>query len=62
MFHGGKDSMVPIENVNKIYDSVPQGIYKEKHIFENSEHTRCVVDQYRKYQQIVNEFVDKYTK
>lgn len=62
MFHGDKDSMVPVENINKIYEAVPEGIYKEKHIFENSEHTRCVVDQFGKYQQIVNDFVDKYIK
>lgn len=62
MFHGGKDNYVPTSNINEIYNVVPEGIYKEKHIFEDSDHTRCVIDHKEKYQQIVNEFVGKFVK
>ena len=34
----------------------------EKHIFEESGHTRCVVDDKEKYRKIVNDFVNKFIK
>ena len=62
LFHGGKDDYVPTYNIDRNYDAVPEGIYKEKHVFENSGHTRCVVDDKEKYRKIVNDFVNKFIK
>ena len=62
LFHGGKDDYVPTENINLNYDAVPEGIYKEKHIFEDSVHTKCVVDHKQEYKEIVDNFVNKYIK
>ena len=62
LFHGGKDDYVPTENINLNYDVVPEGIYKEKHIFEDSVHTKCVVDHKQEYKEIVDNFVNKYIK
>lgn len=62
MFHGGKDDYVPIYNIHKNYDAVPEGVYKEKHVFEESTHTKCVVDNKEEYREIVTNFVNKYIK
>ena len=62
LFHGGKDDYVPTYNIDKNYNAVPENVYKEKHVFPESGHTRCVVDDKAKYTEIVNNFVNKYIK
>ena len=61
-FHGGKDNYVPTYNIELNYNAVPESLYKEKHVFEESEHTRCVDDNYEEYKRIVCDFVDKFIK
>ena len=62
MFHGGKDETVPLENVYKINESVPNGIYKEMHVFEEAKHTKCVASRKEEYRKIVTNFVNKFVK
>ena len=62
MFHGADDDYVPTKNIELNYNAVPEGVYKEKHIFEGCGHTRCVVNKKEEYRQIVDEFVNKFVK
>ena len=62
IFHGSKDELVPVDNANQIERAVPENVYKEKHIFEGLNHTRCVMERKEDYKKIVTEFVNKYIK
>lgn len=62
LIHGGKDNYVPTFNIDLNYDSIPENIYKEKHVFEDSNHTRSVVDNKEKYREIIDNFVNKFVK
>ena len=62
IIHGDKDDYVPPYNAELNYDAVPDGVYKEKHIFKGAGHTQCVVNEKEKYARIVNEFVNKFIK
>ena len=62
LIHGTEDKYVRTQNMDEIYDSIPDGIHKEKHYFEGSRHTRSVVDNPKKYREIVKEFTDKFVK
>lgn len=62
MFHGGKDETVPLENVYKINEAVPEGVYKEMHVFDDAKHTKCVATHKEEYREIVTNFVNKFVK
>ena len=62
ILHGSKDDYVPTYNAELNYDAVPEGVYKEKHIFEGAGHTQSVVNKKEEYTRIVNEFVNKFIK
>ena len=62
MIHGGQDNYVPTINIEKNYAAVPENVYKEKHIFIGSGHTRSIIDERKKYTEIVDNFVNKFIK
>lgn len=62
LIHGTNDHYVLTKNMDEIYDSIPENIHKEKHYFEGSGHTRSVVDNPKKYREIVKNFTDKFIK
>ena len=59
--HGDKDNYVPFKNLDENYNNVPDGIYKEKVVFEGIDHNRSVT-RYDKYKKVVNDFVNKFIK
>ena len=59
-FHGKKDDYVLPLNTEECFNAVPENVYKEKHIFEDSSHTKCVVNHKEEYREIVVNFVNKF--
>ena len=55
--HGKLDKMIPVWNVDKLYEAAKG--YKEKVIFENSEHGKSMFDEYDRYCNVVEDFLNK---
>ncbi|MCR5333105.1 MAG: alpha/beta hydrolase [Bacilli bacterium] len=59
--HGDKDTYVPYENLDKNYDAMPEGIYKEKKAFAGVEHNRSVFVE-PEYKDTIINFVNRFIK
>ena len=61
LIHGELDTYVPYENLKINASNVPESVYKEVVTFEGVQHNKSV-NEYDKYQKIVNNFVNKFVK
>ena len=55
--HGKKDTYVPYNESVIMYDKTNS--YRELHLFSNSEHLRCYLDEAEKYKKIIEKFLRK---
>jgi uncharacterized protein len=62
MIHGDIDTYVPFYMLDKNYDAVKEGTYKEKHVFVNTWHAMSFLTDLPRYQTICKSFIVKFIK